>query len=177
MRPSFILPLSSCHDLSLVGGKAFGLCRLIEAGFPVPSGLCVTTAAYTEHLHNSGFHDQDEWRRIIGLSEPDRISALAVCRPRINQIEISQLTTDGLTALQALGHPPVILWAVRSSATTEDASDASSAGLYRTHLGLTLPEVACAIKDLWASLWEMQVVSYLTRQNLGMVPSRMVVVI
>ena len=177
MRPSFILPLSSCHDLSLVGGKAFGLCRLIEAGFPVPSGLCVTTAAYTEHLHNSGFHDQDEWRRIIGLSEPDRISALAVCRPRINQIEISQLTTDGLTALQALGHPPVILWAVRSSATTEDAFDASSAGLYRTHLGLTLPEVAGAIKDLWASLWEMRVVSYLTRQSLGMMPPRMAVVI
>ncbi|MBS0151579.1 MAG: hypothetical protein JSR31_11610 [Nitrospira sp.] len=60
MTPSFILPLSNCHDLSLVGGKALGLCRLMEAGFPVPSGLCVTTVAYTEHLHNSGFQDQDE---------------------------------------------------------------------------------------------------------------------
>ena len=177
MIPSFILPLSSSHDLSLVGGKAFGLCRLIEAGFPVPSGLCITTAAYTEHLHNSGFQDQDEWCRIIGLSEPERLSALAAYRPRINQIEISQLTTDCLAALQALGHPPAILWAVRSSATTEDASDASSAGLYRTHLGLTLPEFACAIKDLWASLWEMRVVSYLTRQSLGMIPPRMAIVI
>lgn len=176
MVSSFIIPLSHCHDLSLVGGKAFGLRRLIEAGFPVPSGLCVTTDAYAHHLHGSGFQDQDEWHRIIGLSEPHRLSTLADCRSRINQIEISQLTTDCLIAVQALGHSPAILWAVRSSATTEDTAHASAAGLYRTHLGLTLPEVACAIKDLWASLWEIRVVSYLTRQSLGM-PPRMAVVI
>ena len=153
MVSSFIIPLSHCHDLGLVGGKALGLRRLIETGFSVPPGLCVTTDAYVHHLHGSGFRDQDEWHRIIGLSESDRLSALAGCRSQINQTEISHLTTDCLTALHALGLPSGILWAVRSSATTEDAAHASAAGLYRTHLGLTLPEIACAIKDLWASLW------------------------
>ncbi|MBS0151578.1 MAG: hypothetical protein JSR31_11605 [Nitrospira sp.] len=47
-----------------------------------------------------------------------------------------------------MGHPPAILWAVRSSATTEDATDSSSAGLCRTYFGRTLPEAECAIKDL-----------------------------
>ena len=176
MVSSFIIPLSHCHDLGLVGGKALGLRRLIEAGFPVPPGLCVTTDAYVHHLHGSGFRDQDEWHRIIGLSEADRLSALAGCRSQINRTEISHLITDCLTALQALGHPPAILWAVRSSSTTEDTAHASAAGLYRTHLGRTLPEVECAIKDLWASLWEVRVISYLARQGRKAAP-RMAVVI
>lgn len=176
MVSSFIIPLSHCHDLSLVGGKALGLCRLIEAGFPVPPGLCVTTDAYAHHLHGSGFRDQDEWHRIIGLSESDRLWALADCRSQITRTEISHLLTDCLTALQALGHPPAIRWAVRSSSTTEDTAHASAAGLYRTHLGRTLAEVECAIKDLWASLWELRVISYLARQGRKTAP-RMAVVI
>ncbi len=176
MVSSFIIPLSHCHDLSLVGGKALGLCRLIEAGFPVPPGLCVTTDAYTHHLHGSGFRDQDEWHRIIGLPESDRLSVLAGCRSQITRTEISHLITDCLTALQALEHPPAIRWAVRSSSTTEDTAHASAAGLYRTHLGRTLAEVECAIKDLWASLWELRVISYLARQGRKAAP-RMAVVI
>jgi rifampicin phosphotransferase len=176
MTPPFILPLSQCSDLSLVGGKALGLYRLIEAGFPVPQGLCVTTEAYTQHLRGSGFRDQDEWHRIIGLLEPDRVPALAECRTRINQTETSHLTTNCLIALEALGQPSEIRWAVRSSATAEDATHASSAGLYRTHLGLALTEVESAIKDLWASLWEIQVVGYLARQGQGVTPQMAIVI-
>jgi rifampicin phosphotransferase len=176
MAPPFILPLSQCRDLILVGGKARGLHRLIEAGLSVPPGLCVTTEAYTHYLRGSSFHDQDEWHRIIGLLESDRIPALADCRTRISQTEIFHLITDCLTELHALGQPPERRWAVRSSATAEDATHASSAGLYRTHLGLALADVEQAIKDIWASLWEVRVVSYLTRQSQGETPKMAVVI-
>ena len=176
MAPPFLLPLSECRELSLVGGKALGLHRLIAAGFPVPQGLCITTAAYAQYLGESGFQDQDEWHRIIGFSEPNQVPALADCRARIDQTKISTLTTDCLTALQALEQPPERRWAIRSSATAEDAAQASSAGLYRTHLGLTLAEIESAIKDLWASLWEMRVVSYLAKGCPSSTP-RMAVVI
>ncbi len=176
MSPPFIIPLSHANDLSLAGGKALGLHRLIEAGFPVPQGLCITTAAYTQYLCDSGFRDHDEWHRIIGLSESDRVSALANCRVQINRTEIPRLTADYLVALQSLGHPPAIRWAVRSSATAEDATHASSAGLYRTHLGLALAEIEHAIKDLWTSLWEVRVVSYLTRQRQEMTPKMAIVI-
>ncbi len=176
MTPPFILSLSQSNELRLVGGKALGLHRLMEAGFPVPQGLCITTEAYTKHLGNSGFRDREEWHRICGLSESDQVRALADCRTRITRTETSKLTTDCLTALRALEHPPAILWAVRSSSTTEDTTHSSAAGLYRTHLGRTLPEVECAIKDLWASLWEMRVISYLARQGRKAAP-RMAVVI
>jgi pyruvate,water dikinase len=42
----YILPLADCCDAAAVGGKAINLCRLINAGFPVPGGFVVTTSAY-----------------------------------------------------------------------------------------------------------------------------------
>ncbi len=42
----YILPLAECRDAASVGGKAINLCRLINAGFPVPGGFAVTTSAY-----------------------------------------------------------------------------------------------------------------------------------
>jgi hypothetical protein len=44
---SLVMPLSSSPPLLLVaGGKAANLTELIHAGFAVPPGFCVTTAAY-----------------------------------------------------------------------------------------------------------------------------------
>ena len=46
--PAYVLDLGSLEGgmLGLVGGKAANLGELTRAGFPVPSGFCVTTAAY-----------------------------------------------------------------------------------------------------------------------------------
>ena len=50
----YVVPLSECgDDTGSVGGKGAGLSRLIAAGFHVPPGFIVTTAAFravTEHL-------------------------------------------------------------------------------------------------------------------------------
>src|SRR5262245_47108236 len=40
--------------LSEVGGKGANLGELTRAGFPVPPGYCVTTAAYREFVQTSG---------------------------------------------------------------------------------------------------------------------------
>jgi len=42
----YVLPLRSCEDVSLVGGKAANLGQLLRAGFDVPDGFVVTTAAF-----------------------------------------------------------------------------------------------------------------------------------
>ena len=44
----FILPFAAIGGgmLPMVGGKAANLGGLVVAGFPVPAGFCVTTAAY-----------------------------------------------------------------------------------------------------------------------------------
>jgi pyruvate,water dikinase len=37
-------------DVALVGGKAAALGELLAAGFPVPAGLCVTTAVFHQAI-------------------------------------------------------------------------------------------------------------------------------
>ncbi|MGH8963846.1 MAG: PEP/pyruvate-binding domain-containing protein, partial [Actinomycetes bacterium] len=43
--PAHVVPLAVAGDLGLVGGKAAGLRRMIDAGERVPAGFCITTAA------------------------------------------------------------------------------------------------------------------------------------
>ena len=46
--PRLILPFTAIDRdaLAVAGGKAANLGELVRAGFPVPAGFCVTTAAY-----------------------------------------------------------------------------------------------------------------------------------
>ena len=44
--PPFVLRFVDCRVVTAVGGKAINLSRLLHAGFPVPDGFAVTTAAY-----------------------------------------------------------------------------------------------------------------------------------
>ncbi|MBX3334993.1 MAG: hypothetical protein KF876_12785 [Nitrospira sp.] len=176
MAPPLILPLSQCIDVSLAGGKAVGLARLIVAGFSVPPGLCITTEAYWQALRTAGIQDFDLWPAICRLPEIERRSTLSRYRNQIKGIDISQLSSQCLTALETLSQSPNVRWAVRSSATNEDSTHISFAGLYRTHLGLGVQEIEEAIKDLWSSLWEDHVLDYMARQNLH-APSRMAVLI
>jgi phosphohistidine swiveling domain-containing protein len=175
VRP-FILPLSQCNDVDLTGGKAVGLAQLIAAGFSVPQGFCITTDAYIQCLHASGLNDDEEWQKVCALSGNERASALADCRSRIRQIETSHLAVQWRSVLETLNRPPSERWAVRSSATNEDVAQTSFAGLYRTQLGVALSEIDAAVKDLWASQWEDQVVEYAARQSHKTAP-RMAVVI
>ncbi|NGZ03269.1 MAG: hypothetical protein CV090_09495 [Nitrospira sp. WS238] len=176
MTPPLILPLSQCIDVGITGGKAVGLARLIAAGFSVPPGLCITTAAYEQALRTAGIQDLDPWPAICPLPEIERRSTLSSHRNQIKRIDISQLASQCLAALKALNRPSNVRWAVRSSATNEDSTHTSFAGLYRTHLGLPLPEIEGAIKDLWISLWEERVVGYMVRQKFH-APPRMAVLI
>jgi len=175
-RP-LILPLSECTDPTLVGGKATGLARLLAAGFHVPPGICVTTGAYHRSLQALAFSPGDEWRAVVKAAGTDRERLLADCRARIRQAPVSDLARQAETALQKLGLPAGVRWAVRSSATNEDAGQTSFAGLYRTHLGLAIEQLAPAITDLWVSLWNERVVRYVLERGGGRDVPAMAVVI
>jgi len=80
-------------------------------------------------------------------------------------------------AIGRLDQPLSTLWAIRSSATYEDAAHATFAGLYRTHLGVPLSRIEWSIKDLWASVWDERVVQYHQRSRPTDTPPEMAVVI
>ena len=177
MTRPLILSLALCTDTGLVGGKARGLARLLATGFPVPPGICVTTEAYKQSMQALAFSQSDEWSRACTLSGSERQGILADVQSRIHQADVSHLATQWMAALQALDYPPNRRWAVRSSATNEDTGHTSFAGLYRTHLGVSLSQINDSIKDLWASLWQDPVVQYMLQRGLAHTLPAMAVVI
>ncbi|WP_447978671.1 PEP/pyruvate-binding domain-containing protein [Candidatus Nitrospira bockiana] len=160
---TYILPLGSCTEIALVGGKAAGLARLIAGGFAVPPGICLTTAAYTDAIRQGGL---------------DPARAIAAARraggsPRSTELEVLRRTIASMTlpgpivkeldrALDQLmvDGPTGELWAVRSSADREDSATRSFAGLHKTVLGVPRNEILPAVRLCWASLWEPAAAAY-----------------
>ena len=177
MDGPLFLPLASCTQPSLVGGKALGLSRLLAGGFPVPSGLCVTTEAYSHALRVPGFSPVEQWQSALQSSGAERQRILAHCRTVIQNYDIAELTAQIVAQVRRFDVPVHELWAVRSSATNEDGVHASFAGVYRTRLGVTLEEIGPAVKDLWLSIWEERVLNYHAASGLSKSVPAMAVVI
>lgn len=164
MSDPLILSLEESRDPRLVGGKAAGLATLIDAGFPVPRGLCVTTALYRHCLQAGGIDAEEMWKKVRHSAEEQRAREQA----KIREVLLTQPWPAGVQAdlelrLTNLAYDSSIRWAVRSSATNEDAAEASAAGLYRTALGQSPQELLPAIRDCWISLWDAHVFQYLLR--------------
>ena len=177
MTPPFVLSLSRCTDFLLVGGKAAGLARLLEASLPVPDGCCVTTKAYERALHTVKFAPAERWGRAITRSGDERRQELRSCRETIRQSELMDVVTTVWEELLRIPGARDRRWAVRSSATNEDMDRASAAGLYRTMLGVGWAELAMAIRETWASVWNERVMDYMLAMRNAEVPPAMAVVI
>jgi pyruvate,water dikinase len=158
MPQPFIIQLKDCTDPALVGGKAVGLQRLLREGFRVPPGFCVTTDAYLDTLRGTGFDAARRWQQALAATGAGRERLLSDCRQAIRSAPVAD------SILQALRHEPArqdaATWAVRSSATDEDAGDATFAGLYTTVLGVSADGLAAAILECWASIWTAAGVAY-----------------
>jgi pyruvate,water dikinase len=130
-------------DLSEAGGKGANLGELRRAGFPVPDGFVITTAAYALAAEAAG---------VTGETP-------ATARVRLAASPVPAGIADAVReAYRALEAKAV---AVRSSATAEDLPDASFAGQQDTILEVTGDDaVLDAVRKCWASLWNDRAVAY-----------------
>lgn len=174
-------------DRTAAGGKGASLGELAGAGFPVPAGYVVTTAAFERTIAASAAGRDLE--RLRGDDHAGIARAAAAIRRRIERAplpaEVRTAITGHYHALadpeQAPGGPgpPV---AVRSSATGEDGGDASFAGTADTFLWVRGPDaVADHVRRCWASLYSVESVSYRRRRGIpeealgmGVVVQRMI---
>jgi pyruvate,water dikinase len=167
-------------DRPKVGGKGGSLGELHRAGINVPPGFVVRTEAFED------FIDVLERRspvraRVAGLAADDLEGMGAVSRELRGRIEDAPLPADLQQeirdAYERLGEPlPSV--AVRSSATTEDAADASFAGLQDTYLWVTqVDAVMRKIRSCWASLYSLESLSYRRRQGIAESAVAMAVVV
>jgi pyruvate,water dikinase len=169
-------------DRPKVGGKGGSLGELQRAGIKVPPGFVVRTEAF------EGFIDALERRsplraRIEGLAADDLEGLGAVSRELRARIEEAPLSADLEQEIHDAhgrlgGSGPPAAVAVRSSATTEDAADASFAGLQDTYLWVTQADsVTLKIRSCWASLYSLESLSYRRRQGMAESTVAMAVVV
>lgn len=153
--------------LEVLGGKGRSLAMMINAGFAVPVGFHLTTAAY------KGFvADHNLQAKIVKLAIPEvkdgRVSfesASSAIQQLIGAHDLSAETIAELSeAYAALDDPsegkgPAV--AVRSSANAEDLPGLSFAGQHETYLNVRGADaLLLAVRNCWASLWTAQAISY-----------------
>ena len=163
MADAYVVPLSGRNlSLNVVGGKGRSLAQLVSAGFTVPRGFLVTTAAYRRFVADHALQE-----RILELSIPavvDRRVSFAAAAQNIGALfemvdpapEIAADIVSSYTT--SLGNGAV---AVRSSANAEDLPTMSFAGQQDTYLNVSGTQMLVdAVKKCWASLWSAEALSY-----------------
>jgi pyruvate,water dikinase len=166
-----------------LGGKGGSLATLHRAGFAVPPGFCVTASGYHRFIEANGL------ARPIGavLASPDlklpraaREACAVLTEPIDNATLPEDLAEEIRAAYAALrrrtGDGLVV--AARSSALSEDAAGASSAGLYETYLNLRdQAAVLDGVTRCYRSLWTPRAVQYRAFKGIDSAREAMAVVV
>jgi pyruvate,water dikinase len=169
-------------DRASVGGKGASLGELTRAGISVPRGFVVRTPAFEQFVAQleqaAPLRARVEALHADDLDGITRVSQELMTRVASQPLPQS-LRTELAAAHHALcaGHPRAPL-AVRSSATTEDAEDASFAGLQDTCLWVMgEEEVERQVRACWASLYSVPSLAYRRRHALPEAGVAMAVVV
>jgi pyruvate,water dikinase len=141
-RNRYLIPLTEVTrlDSTRVGHKAANLGELVRAGFPVPDGVVLTTAALDDLL-----------ARIDTNEDPTSEVIRQTPLPEAVMVEL----------VAALRHFGDGLFAVRSSGTAEDLPGQSYAGQYETVLNVRDADgLIDAVKTCWSSAFSQRVATY-----------------
>ncbi|MEJ0099533.1 MAG: PEP/pyruvate-binding domain-containing protein [Pseudomonadota bacterium] len=158
-------------DRPTVGGKGASLGELTRAGIAVPEGFVVRTAAFEQFI--GGLERVQPLRsRVESLDADDLDAITALSTDLIARVQ-SQPLPAALRVELAEAHRELCAGdaqsplAVRSSATTEDAEDASYAGLQDTYLWVMgADQVERQVRACWASLYSVPSIAYRRKQAL-----------
>ena len=154
-------------DRPRVGGKGASLGELTGAGIAVPPGFVVTTDAFERFLQALEGHAPVRARvEAVDAADLEAVTALsAELRERVEREAMPDDLAQAIADAHAgLGEGPV---AVRSSATTEDAEDASFAGLQDTFLWVLGPaDTAARVRECWGSLYSVESITYRRKHGL-----------
>ena len=167
----------SMNDVGLVGGKNASLGEMInhlsQVGVNVPSGFATTTTAYREFLSANGLVGRIN--QILAELDVDNINALSTVGRTIRGWILSAAIPDKILHAISQAYDKLVAgnhnhhdisFAVRSSATAEDLSDASFAGQQETLLNVQgLEQIFDAIKIVFASLYNDRAIAYRVHQG------------
>jgi pyruvate,water dikinase len=169
-----------------VGGKGANLGEMTRAGLPVPNGFVVTVAAYEAFAKDAGLARRAE-AIVSKLHVDDPASLAEASRALRASVADSQVPADVRDAVveayhrlaEAEGHHggDDLLVAIRSSAPSEDAAEASFAGMFESFLAVRGgDDVVARVRDCWASTFGERVLFYRVKQRQSAVQPLAVVV-
>ena len=160
---------SGPREAASAGGKAASLSRLVQGGFGVPMGFVINVEAFRRFRSDAGLDEVAE----VSLG-PDALGdrdALRVTAARLQAAVVGaampvELRAEILGAYAELAQRCGPAVAVRSSATSEDGSASSFAGLFDTYLNIVGPgAVIEAVQRCYASMWSERVLGYHVRRG------------
>jgi pyruvate,water dikinase len=175
----FRLEEAGDNHRSLVGGKASNLGKMIAAGLPVPRGFCVTTTAFDHFL--ASCPRRTELSNLLAQCNGDELGRIAELsrgiRSCLAEVHVPEVVKDAvLSAWREPGGERS--FAVRSSATVEDAAGMSFAGQFDSILNVRGADaLLAAIKTCWLSLFSERALVYLARQRMSTEKVRMAVLV
>ena len=150
-------------DRLTVGGKGGSLGELTQAGIAVPPGFVVTTAGF--ELFLEALEAREAVRSKVTALDPNDLGAATRLsedlRRRVIEEPMPAEVEQTIRAAHAELSPQREPVAVRSSATTEDAEDASFAGLQDTFLWvLGADQMVAKVRECWGSLYSVESMTY-----------------
>lgn len=168
-------------DRPQVGGKGGSLGELERAGIAVPPGFVVKTAAFEQFL--AAAEREAPIRARVEALDPDNLADVTALsqqlRARIVAAPLPGPISDAIArAYGKLNAAQQRAVAVRSSATTEDAVDASFAGLQDTYLWVqSLEQTLDKVRSCWGSLYSVESMTYRRRHGFAEADVAMAVVV
>ncbi|MBK8796525.1 MAG: hypothetical protein IPM07_09200 [Anaerolineales bacterium] len=155
------------NDIVLAGGKGANLGEMTAAGFPVPPGFVLTTAAYAAFVEANGLQEKIvQAAASVQIDDPQSSErASATIKALFLQGAMPPAIAEAVLAAHVDLQADAV--AVRSSATAEDLQDASFAGQQETFLNVQGKETLLdAVVRCWASLWTARAITYRLKQNI-----------
>ncbi|HET9094190.1 MAG TPA: phosphoenolpyruvate synthase [Solirubrobacteraceae bacterium] len=152
-------------DVSYAGGKGANLGELTVAGVPVPPGFVVGAPAYAAFCDENGLRERLT-AALDGVDEEDTTALEAAAATAREALEASPMpewleATIRTAYAELCGDGGEVPVAVRSSATAEDTTAASFAGMNETFLNVHGGDaVIAAVRRCWRSLFGARTVYY-----------------
>jgi phosphohistidine swiveling domain-containing protein len=180
LPPTFVARFDNRDvDPALLGGKGAGLSQLVGLGHRVPAGCTLTSEAFRAALEAMGLVSAWEELRLALADGGDVIAAGARVRAGLENARIPShvfepllVEIDALRLFERFGHGAI----VRSSATVEDSSAHSFAGIFESIRVEEVAELEPTIRAVWASAFSRRAVSYMKESGVHEAPSVAVVV-
>ena len=166
-------------DPGRLGGKGASLCRLVSLGHRVPAGFVITRDAFQRALEDMGLAPAlDTLDSLLAGSDDMTATAEQIRQSILSRRIPSRILKPILQAVDALRlwEQPCEGVIVRSSATIEDGSTHSFAGIFES-IPISAPEeFEPTVREIWASVFSPRALSYFREVGVQQVPAMAVVV-